>query len=92
MIMPQLIPRPPSEYWRGQMFATFQIDRTGLANLDSIGEDTVMWGSDFPHPDGTWPDSLEILEPQLEGLGEPARRKVLYENARSLYGFPSETV
>ena len=87
-----LIPRPPSEYWRGQMFATFQIDRTGLANLEGIGEDTVMWGSDFPHPDGTWPDSLEILGPQLEGLGEETRRKVLYDNARRLYGFPSETV
>ncbi len=82
-----LIPKPPSEYWRRQMYATFQIDRVGLDNLDRIGEDTVMWGSDFPHPDGTWPDSREILEPQLAGLGHTQRRKVLYENAAQLYGF-----
>ncbi len=82
-----LIPKAPSEYWRRQMYATFQIDRVGLDNLDRIGEDTVMWGSDFPHPDGTWPDSREILEPQLAGLGHAQRRKVLYENAAQLYGF-----
>ena len=85
-----LIPCPPSEYWRRQMFATFQIDRTGLANLERIGADTVMWGSDFPHPDGTWPDSMEILAPQLEGLAESARKKVLHSNAARLYGFPSD--
>lgn len=83
-----LLPRPPSEYWRRQFFATFQIDRIGLRNLDSIGAETVMWGSDFPHPDGTWPDSLEILRPQLEEISEAQQRLILFENARRLYGFP----
>ncbi len=82
-----LIPRPPSEYWRRQMFATFQIDRTGLENIDRIGPETVMWGSDFPHPDGTWPDSMEILAPQIEGLDADTRRKILCDNAARLYGF-----
>lgn len=83
-----LIPRPPSEYWRRQMYATFQVDRTGLENLDRIGAHTVMWGNDFPHPDGTWPDSGEILAPQLEGLDASDRRKILCDNAAALYGFP----
>jgi predicted TIM-barrel fold metal-dependent hydrolase len=83
-----LIPRPPSEYWRGQMFATFQIDRTGLEQIERIGADTVMWGSDFPHPDGTWPDSAAILEPQVADLPPAVRRKVLCDNAARLYGFP----
>jgi predicted TIM-barrel fold metal-dependent hydrolase len=82
-----LVPRPPSEYWRNQMFATFQVDRAGLLNLDAIGEDTVMWGSDFPHPDGTWPDSQELLAPQLEALSAATRRKILCDNAAGLYGF-----
>jgi predicted TIM-barrel fold metal-dependent hydrolase len=84
-----LIPKPPSEYWRRQMFATFQIDRTGLENLERIGVDTIMWGSDFPHPDGTWPDSLAILKPQLEGISASTRRKILCDNAARLYGFPA---
>ena len=83
-----LIPRPPSEYWRRQMFATFQIDRTGLENLERIGAETVMWGSDFPHPDGTWPDSREILRPQLAAISPADQRKILFENAARLYRFP----
>ena len=86
-----LIPRPPSEYWRGQMFATFQIDRTGLEQIERIGAETVMWGSDFPHPDGTWPDSMQILKPQLEGVPASTRKKILFENAARLYGFPVQT-
>ena len=80
-----IIPKPPSEYWRRQFYATFQIDRVGLANLALIGADNVMWGSDFPHPDGTWPDSLEILKPQLEVVSPEDQRKILYENAAKLY-------
>ena len=45
---------PPSEYWKRQMYATFQQDEAGLALLDRIGVDTVMWGSDFP-PAATLP-------------------------------------
>ncbi|MFQ5697784.1 MAG: amidohydrolase family protein [Myxococcota bacterium] len=86
-----LIPRPPSEYWRRQMYATFQIDRVGLVNLDRIGPETVMWGNDFPHPDGTWPDSRAILSKQLEGLPEEHQRAVLCENAARLYGLPVPT-
>jgi predicted TIM-barrel fold metal-dependent hydrolase len=86
-----LIARPPSEYWRRQMFATFQVDRTGLENIERIGVDTIMWGSDFPHPDGTWPDSLAILAPQIEGLSAETTRKILCDNAARLYGFPVES-
>ena len=82
-----LLARPPSETWRRQFFATFQVDRTGLENLAAIGENTVMWGSDFPHPDGTWPDSQEVLEPQLASLSPETRRKILCDNAADLYGF-----
>jgi predicted TIM-barrel fold metal-dependent hydrolase len=83
-----LLPRPPSEYWRRQFFATFQVDRVGLDNLDRIGAETVMWGSDFPHPDGTWPDSREILRPQLANVSAADQRLILFENARRLYHFP----
>jgi predicted TIM-barrel fold metal-dependent hydrolase len=85
-----LIPKPPSEYWRRQMYATFQVDRTGLRNLDAIGAETVMWGSDFPHPDGTWPDSRALLDAQTGDLSAEAKRLILFENAANLYGFPKQ--
>ena len=47
----------PSEYWRRQCKATFQYDRVGTKLIDEMGIETLMWGSDYPHPDGVWPES-----------------------------------
>jgi predicted TIM-barrel fold metal-dependent hydrolase len=78
----------PSEYWARQMHATFQQDEVGIALLDRIGADNVLWGSDFPHPDGIWPDSQEHLARQLGHLPEPVRRKLTCDNAARLYRLP----
>ncbi|MFZ5915026.1 MAG: amidohydrolase family protein, partial [Pseudomonadota bacterium] len=82
-----VVPRKPSEYWYGQMYATFQIDRTGLENIGRVGEDNIMWGNDFPHPDGIWPDSRASLDEQLAGMDERIVRKITHDNAAKLYGF-----
>jgi predicted TIM-barrel fold metal-dependent hydrolase len=78
---------PPSEYWRRQCRATYQSDRIGIKLLDDIGHDTIMWGSDFPHPDGVWPDSSEFIERELSHLPAEVRHKIVCENAGKLYGF-----
>jgi uncharacterized protein len=77
----------PSEYWRRQCRATYQSDRIGIKLLDDIGHDTIMWGSDFPHPDGVWPDSSEFIERELGHLPAEVRHKIVCENAGKLYGF-----
>jgi uncharacterized protein len=77
----------PSEYWRRQCRATYQSDRIGIKLLDDIGHDTIMWGSDFPHPDGIWPDSSEFIERELGHLPSEVRHKIVCENAGKLYGF-----
>lgn len=79
----------PSDYWHRQMFATFQLDEIGIVLLDRIGVENVMWGSDFPHPDGVWPDSQEFLATQLADLSPESRRKVVHDNAACVYGFPN---
>ena len=78
----------PSAYWRRQCRATYQSDPVGVKLLDDLGEDNVMWGSDFPHPDGVWPDSREFIARELGHLPAARRRKVVCENAGRLYGFP----
>ncbi len=78
----------PSEYWHRQMFVSFQQDQVGLELVEKIGVDNVMWGSDFPHPDGIWPDSQQFIREQFSVLSEENRRKIVYENAAKLYGFP----
>ncbi|HEY5701257.1 MAG TPA: amidohydrolase family protein, partial [Gammaproteobacteria bacterium] len=65
-----------------------QSDRVGIRNLDLIGEDNVMWGSDFPHPDGVWPDSQAFIQRELGDVPNATRRKIVCENAAALYRFP----
>jgi uncharacterized protein len=77
----------PSDYWHRQCYATYQTDRIGIRLIDEIGEDNVMWGSDFPHPDGIWPDSQEYIQREMGHLPERVRRKIICENAAKLYGF-----
>ena len=38
-----------------------------------MGEDNIIWGSDYPHPDGVWPDSLAAIEENLAGVSAGAR-------------------
>src|SRR5262247_1710790 len=78
---------PPSEYWKRQCWATYQTDPIGIKLLDELGADKIMWGSDFPHPDGVWPDSAEYIERELGHLPAARQRKIVCENAARLYGF-----
>ncbi len=78
----------PSEYWYRQCKATYQSDKIGVRLIDLLGEDNVMWGSDFPHPDGIWPDSQSFIENELGGLPAKTRAKIVCGNAARLYGFP----
>jgi hypothetical protein len=59
-----LMKMKPNEYWRRQCKATFQFDPTGTKLVDDIGVETVMWGSDYPHTDGVWPESSKYIEEQ----------------------------
>ena len=79
----------PSHYWRRQCYATYQSDPIGIRLLDILGEDNVMWGSDFPHPDGVWPDSQTFIERELGGVAATTRQKIVCGNAARLYGFES---
>ena len=80
---------PPSEYWKRQCWATYQTDPIGVKLIDDLGADNIMWGSDFPHPDGIWPDSKEYVDKELGHLPAAVRRKVVCENAGKLYGLMS---
>ena len=76
----------PSEYWRRQGYTTFQHETTIADVAHLVGEDNIIWGSDYPHPDGIWPDSLKVIEADLGRLDGRVRRKITCENAGKLYG------
>ena len=82
------IDEPPSEYFHRHLFLTYEEDPIGLAFLDRIGADNVMWASDYPHGDSTWPNSrAAIAESRLGDLDAATRRKIVFGNAARLYGF-----
>ena len=76
---------PPSAYCRRQVWATFQTDRAGLRMIDLIGAERVMWASDYPHADSTWPESRKAIEENFAGVATETRRRILCDNARALY-------
>ena len=78
---------PPSKYWYRQCYATYQSDPVGMRLIDLLGEDNIMWGSDFPHPDGVWPDSQEFIAREFAEVDPALKRKITCDNAVQLYGF-----
>ena len=75
----------PSDYFRRQGYVTYQQDKFLEPIVPLIGEDRIMWGSDFPHPDCLWPDSHRILGENLAGLSKTAQRKIVHDNVAKLY-------
>jgi len=77
----------PSEYFKRQGYATFGDDAIGLRNRDLTGVECLMWGSDYPHDEGTFPHSREVIARTFKDLSEVETRKIVAENAAKLYGF-----
>ena len=76
----------PRELFARQVFMTYEEDDVGLGLIDRIGAGNVMWASDYPHGDSTWPRSLEaIVESPLAQLDAADRRKIICDNAATLY-------
>lgn len=76
----------PGAYFRRQGFVTFQRDPVGLANVARTGAGCLLWGSDHPHPEGTWPDSQRIVAEEFAGLDPELADRILVHNAAELYG------
>lgn len=76
----------PSEYFRRQCYLTFMEDPIALRLLDVTG-DCLMWGSDYPHPEGTWPNSQESIDRITAGLPEDTAQRIIFGNAASVYRF-----
>jgi predicted TIM-barrel fold metal-dependent hydrolase len=76
----------PSDYWRRQCKGTFQFDRIGTKLIDDMGVETLMWGSDYPHGDGVWPESSKYIAEQFGHLPADVTHKITCENAGKFYG------
>jgi predicted TIM-barrel fold metal-dependent hydrolase len=75
----------PSDYFRRQGYTTYQQDQFLEPIIPLVGEDNIIWGADYPHPDCIWPDSRKTLDKNLAGIPDRIRRKITVENVRKLY-------
>jgi predicted TIM-barrel fold metal-dependent hydrolase len=81
-----VITEPPSTYWYRQGHATFIEDRSGVKLRHEAGLQNIMWSSDYPHSDTTWPHSREVVEDHFTGVPARERALVVHDNAARLYG------
>lgn len=89
-LRPKLL-KPPSEYIRNNMLLTFQEDPSGIRNLDLL-EDCIAWGSDYPHMEGTFPESRELIRKQMGDLPVETQRKLCAENVARFFGFDIDRI
>ncbi len=75
----------PGEQFRRNVKCTFMDDRVGIASLGLIGPEVLMWSSDYPHDDSTWPRSQQLLDSMLRGVPREAQDKIVFSNAARLY-------
>jgi predicted TIM-barrel fold metal-dependent hydrolase len=81
------LPEPPSFYLRRQVHATFQDDSVGMHNLPLTGAQALLWGSDYPHHEGTYPHSRETVERLAKDVADDDVQRVFRQNAIDLFNF-----
>lgn len=74
----------PSEMFHRQCFLTAWYDEA-LINSRHIGVDNVLWSTNFPAANSTWPDTKRFAERCLSSMNDSAKRKLLWNNAADLY-------
>jgi predicted TIM-barrel fold metal-dependent hydrolase len=79
-------PEPPSTYYYRQVTSCFFKDSIGVAMLDRVGEDNVVFETDYPHQDGTWPFSRHAAAAQFGHLDHAIVHKIARGNAIRLLG------
>ncbi|MYH72670.1 MAG: amidohydrolase [Acidimicrobiia bacterium] len=77
----------PTGVFRNHILCCFINDRIGVKLLDEFNVDNLCWESDYPHSDGTWPQSPEYVAKLLGELPEDVVAKITHKNAMRHYRF-----
>jgi predicted TIM-barrel fold metal-dependent hydrolase len=81
----------PSEYFRRNVFVGAScMPRREVEMRHAIGLENIMWGTDYPHPEGSWPVTREQMLESFRGVPEPELAAMLGGNAARGYGFDTE--
>ena len=86
------LPMLPSEYVRRQVHVSFQHGRAALAVADITGLDALLWGSDYPHLEGTYPNTQAVLADIFDGVPDAIRDAITRDNFVRLFVVPDPAV
>lgn len=76
----------PSEYFKMHGHASFEVDDVAIQMRDQIGIESMLWGNDYPHIEGCWPHSNDIISSwERFSVSESERRKMIGLNAARLF-------
>ncbi len=79
----------PSQYIRSNVWATFQDDLTAYHSLGLMDVEHLLWASDFPHTDSTWPRSRQLIAEQAAHLNEAQHQAIFRDNTATLFNLPA---
>lgn len=87
-----ILPEKPSHYLARQVHGTFQIDPVAVTNMRYTGPGPLLWGSDFPHAEGTYPRSRETVRQLFAGIELDAVADMVAGNAARLFHFEPDVL
>ena len=80
----------PREYFQRQIYGSYWFEKDPRNAIEALGEDNLMFETDFPHATCLYPGVQETLQRSLEGIETRVQRKLLYETAARVYQIPVE--
>ncbi len=78
----------PSWYVKRQVTITFEEDYVAgmlLHHPDSGMADILMWGADYPHAQGVWPDADDVMDKMFDGVDPTIRRRILFDRCLEMF-------
>jgi predicted TIM-barrel fold metal-dependent hydrolase len=82
---PVALERPPSQTFADQVYTTFFRDPNAELVVRQLGAGNLMWSSDYPHGNSTWPESRRVVQERLGALPEDTVHQLVWGNACRLF-------
>lgn len=89
-MFPSFMPKitlKPSEYFARQCFVSIDPGEPNIAAIvEAVGDECIVWATDYPHPDAVFPGAVDALRSGMEGLSAGSQERILGSNAQRYFG------
>ena len=80
-----VLTEPPSFYMERNVYGSFIHDHIGVSNRHLMGAKNIMWSSDYPHSETSYPNSLKVIDETFAGVPEDEKKQIICTRAKELY-------